>query len=139
MAGAGKPWGATALAHAVLRWQNAQQTRNKRATNAQQTRNKRAENAQKPPDMATNCAFWRPQDLRRTMKTWAVSAGIGRDILDRVQNHNRSDVASRHYDRHDYSTEKRAALNQWAAELMARLAGDNVVAMPARHRTFNQS
>jgi Phage integrase family. len=94
MAGAAKPWGATALAHAVLRWQNAQQTRNKRA-----------ENAQKPPDMATNCAFWRPQDLRRTMKTWAVSAGIGRDILDRVQNHNRSDVASKHYDKYSYQKE----------------------------------
>lgn len=139
MARAAKPWGATALAHAVLRWQNAQQTRNKRA-----------ENAQKLPDMATGCANsreilgssqsssqglldrWRPQDLRRTMKTWAVAAGIERGILDRVQNHNRSDVASRHYDRHDYLTEKRAALNQWAAELMARLAGDNVVSFKTK-------
>ena len=121
MAGAAKPWGATALAHAVLRWQNAQQTRNKRA-----------ENAQKPPDMATNCAFWRPQDLRRTMKTWAVSAGIGRDILDRVQNHNRSDVASKHYDKYSYQKEKLIALQQWAAELMARLAGDNVMAFKTK-------
>jgi len=29
-------------------------------------------------------------------------------------------------------TEKRAALNQWAAELMARLAGDNVVSFKTK-------
>ena len=66
------------------------------------------------------------------MKTWAVSAGIERGILDKVQNHALSDVASRHYDRHDYLSEKRVALNQWAAELTARLAGDNVVVFKAK-------
>lgn len=104
VAGAGKPWGATALAHGLLRWQKAAG--------------------------ATDC--WRPQDLRRTMKTWAVSAGIGRDILDKCQNHAQSDVASRHYDKYGYLKEKSAALNQWAAELTARVAGDNVVALESR-------
>ena len=66
------------------------------------------------------------------MKTWAVAAGIERDILDRVQNHNRSDVASKHYDKYSYQKEKLIALQQWAAELMARLAGDNVMAFKTK-------
>lgn len=75
---------------------------------------------------------WRPQDLRRTFKTLAAGAGIDRAILDKIQNHAQQDVASRHYDRHDYLSEKRRALEQWEAELLARLAGDNVVALPVR-------
>ena len=75
---------------------------------------------------------WRPQDLRRTFKTLAAGAGIDRAILDKIQNHAQQDVASRHYDRHDYLTEKRRALEQWETELRARLAGDNVVALPVR-------
>ena len=116
MARAAKPWGATALAHAVLRWQR----------NCREILGSSQSSCQGILD------YWRPQDLRRTMKTWAVAAGIERGILDRVQNHNRSDVASRHYDRHDYIAEKTAALNQWAAELMARLAGDNVVSFKTK-------
>lgn len=104
VAGAGACWGNTALAHTIRRWQKAAG--------------------------ATDC--WRPQDLRRTMKTWAVSAGIGRDILDKVQNHAQSDVASRHYDKYGYLKEKSAALNQWAAELSARISGDNVIAFKAK-------
>ena len=106
VAGAAAPWGDTALSHAVMRWQKAHS-----AADA-----------------------WRPQDVRRTMKTRAVEVGIGRDILDKIQNHAQSDVASRHYDRHDYLPEKRAALEQWARELLARLAGDNVRALPLKRR-----
>lgn len=73
---------------------------------------------------------WRPQDLRRTFKTLAAGAGIDRAILDKLQNHAQQDVASRHYDRHDYLAEKRRALEQWEAELRARLVeGGNVVAL----------
>jgi len=43
-------------------------------------------------------------------------------ILDKLQNHAQQDVASRHYDRHDYLAEKRRALEQWETELRARLA-----------------
>lgn len=77
---------------------------------------------------------WRPQDLRRTFKTLAAGAGMERAILDKLQNHAQQDVASRHYDRHDYLAEKRRALEQWEAELRARLAGDNIVALPIRRR-----
>ena len=75
---------------------------------------------------------WKPQDLRRTFKTLAGGCGIGRDILDRIQNHAAQDVASRHYDRHGYLEEKRGALATWERDLSARVAGDNVVALPVR-------
>lgn len=77
---------------------------------------------------------WRAQDLRRTFKTRSVEAGISRLILDRIQNHALGDVASRHYDMHDYLPEKRAALGTWCAELAARVAGENVIPLPLRKR-----
>ncbi len=94
MAGATAPWGNSALAHAV--------------------RNAQASCAEFPGD-------WRPQDLRRTMKTLAVGAGIDRGILDKIQNHAQSDVASKHYDRHEYVSEKRAALMAWDEKILEKL------------------
>lgn len=40
-------------------------------------------------------------------------AGISKDIRDRIQNHALNDVSSKHYDRYDYLTEKRRALDTW--------------------------
>lgn len=77
---------------------------------------------------------WSPRDLRRTFKTLAAGMGIERSILDRIQNHAQQDVASRHYDRHSYLPEKRAALERWASELAARMAGENVVAFAPKRR-----
>lgn len=53
------------------------------------------------------------RDLRRTWKTLTGAAGISKTDRDRVQNHRSGDVSSRHYDRYDYLTEKRAALEHW--------------------------
>lgn len=75
---------------------------------------------------------WTPRDLRRTWKTLAGECGLPKDIRDRLQNHARQDVSSRHYDRYEYLPEKRAALEAWDRELAARLAGENVVALRAR-------
>jgi len=98
---AAKPWGNTALAHAIR---------------------------------AAGYTDWRAQDLRRTFKTLAAGAGIGREILDRLQNHAAQDVASKHYDKYLYEKEKKEALTVWERELSARVAGDNVVALPVRRR-----
>jgi hypothetical protein len=40
-------------------------------------------------------------------------AGISKEIRDRIQNHALNDVSSKHYDRYDYLTEKRRALEIW--------------------------
>lgn len=70
------------------------------------------------------------RDLRRTWKTLTGAAGIGKEVRDRLQNHARGDVASKHYDRWDYMPEKRAAMATWSAYLDRILSGalDNPVA-----------
>lgn len=69
------------------------------------------------------------RDLRRTWKTLAGAAGISKDIRDRIQNHAKGDVSSRHYDRYEYMAEKRAGMAQWSAYLDRILIGeiDNIV------------
>jgi integrase len=70
------------------------------------------------------------RDLRRTWKTLAGGVGLGLEIRNRVQNHALQDVGSRHYDRHSYLDEKRAAMQQWERALLARLNEcGNVVAL----------
>jgi integrase len=71
-----------------------------------------------------------PRDLRRTWKTLSGAAGISKEDRDRLQNHARNDISSRHYDRYDYLTEKRAAMETWSAYLDRILSGqlDNPVA-----------
>jgi integrase len=65
-----------------------------------------------------------PRDLRRTVKTLAGAAGISKEMRDRLQNHTKSDVSSKHYDRWEMIPEKRAAMDRWAAWLDRVLAGE---------------
>jgi integrase len=70
------------------------------------------------------------RDLRRTWKTLAGGVGLSLELRNRVQNHALQDVGSRHYDRHSYLDEKRAAMLQWERALLARLnESGNVVAL----------
>jgi integrase len=97
MPGATQPWGNTALGHACRAcWKRLDM----------------------PP--------WEGRDLRRTWKTLAGEVGLPLDIRNRIQGHGLQDVGSKHYDRHNYLGEKRAATLQWERALAARLAGDNV-------------
>ena len=57
------------------------------------------------------------RDLRRTWKTLAGEAGLSKQERDLLQNHTEGDVSSRHYDRHHYLPEKRAAVAKWEAWL----------------------
>lgn len=54
-----------------------------------------------------------PRDLRTTFKTLSGKAGLTKEIRDRLQNHALTDVSSKHYDRYDYLSEKRAAILKW--------------------------
>jgi integrase len=65
-----------------------------------------------------------PRMLRRTWKTLAGAAGLSKEIRDRLQNHARSDVSSRHYDRWEMHPERRAAVQAWSAYLDRILNGD---------------
>lgn len=54
-----------------------------------------------------------PRDLRRTCKTLMGKAGIDKINRDILQQHNKFDVSSVHYDRYDYMKEKRQSIEVW--------------------------
>lgn len=58
-----------------------------------------------------------PRDIRTTVKTHMARIKVLKEIRDRIQNHALHDVASKHYDRHDYFDEKLDGLQRWQLEL----------------------
>ena len=54
-----------------------------------------------------------PRDLRRTCKTLMGKAGIDKINRDILQQHNKFDVSSMHYDRYDYMKEKKQSIEVW--------------------------
>jgi integrase len=75
---------------------------------------------------------FRSHDIRRTLRTGLASLRIPRDTAEAVLGHTAGGVVGI-YDRHDYATEKRSALEAWAAKLhaIAEPAPDNVVSLQA--------
>ena len=75
-----------------------------------------------------------PRDLRRTVTTHMSRLGILAEIRNRIQDHSIAGIEAKHYDRHDYLPEKRAALEKWEREIQ-RIIGeqteDNVVVLRA--------
>lgn len=67
-----------------------------------------------------------PRDIRRTCKTLMGELGINAEIRNRIQNHAFNDVASKHYDRYSYLSEKRRALEAWEQTLTS-MSIDNVI------------
>jgi hypothetical protein len=66
-----------------------------------------------------------PRDIRRTFKTVAGSMGILLELRNRLQGHAMTDVGSVHYDRYDYLTEKRAAMQAWVEGLADIIEGQD--------------
>lgn len=60
------------------------------------------------------------RDLRRTAETHLAALGVSSDIRAQLQSHGLGGIQARHYDRHDYMGEKRAALALWGARLKAQ-------------------
>lgn len=71
---------------------------------------------------------WTIHDLRRTAATQMAKLGIARFTLGRILNHADQSVTGI-YDRHEYLTEKRQALDTWGEylETLTRPPGVNVV------------
>lgn len=59
------------------------------------------------------------RDLRRTAETMLAGMGISKDVRAQLLSHGLGGVQGRHYDQHDYMTEKRNALQAWADRLQA--------------------
>jgi integrase len=78
---------------------------------------------------------WSVHDLRRTVATGLQRLGVRLEVTEAVLNHisgSRGGIAGV-YQRHDWAAEKRAALDAWAAHLMAivegRAASPNVLVL----------
>jgi len=55
-------------------------------------------------------ATFTPGELRITVETRLAGAGVSLEVRAQLQSHGLGGVQNRHYDRHDYTDEKRAAL-----------------------------
>jgi integrase len=82
-------------------------------------------NAKAALDKASGVKGWRLHDLRRTMATALQSLGVRLEVTEAVLNHvagSRAGIVGI-YQRHDYATEKRAALTAWGEYVAAVVAG----------------
>jgi integrase len=79
-------------------------------------------------DKKTDVSDWHVHDLRRTCATNLAKLGIDRIVISKLLNHAEGGVTSI-YDRHARDDEKRAAMDRWAARLVAVVdeTDDNVV------------
>jgi hypothetical protein len=69
-------------------------------------------------------------DLRRTVETRLAATGVSAEVRAQLQSHGLGGIQARHYDRHDYLVEKRAAL-----ETLHRLVtGSTANVTPIKHR-----
>lgn len=61
------------------------------------------------------------RDIRRTAETHLAALGVSSDVRAQIQSHGLGGIQQRHYDRHDYMPEKRAALALWGQRLRSRV------------------
>jgi integrase len=66
--------------------------------------------------------FFIPRDIRRSVKTGLTSNKVNKVDADRVHNHARNDVSSKHYDMYEYFDEKKEVLDKWNDLLEEALA-----------------
>lgn len=57
------------------------------------------------------------RDLRRTVETMLASIGVSSDVCAQLLSHGLGGVQQRHYQRHAYTLEKKAALEKWARHM----------------------
>jgi integrase len=77
-------------------------------------------------DRASGVTGWRLHDLRRTVATGLQRLGVRLEVTEAVLNHvsgTRGGIVGI-YQRHDWRQEKRAALDSWAAHLLAIAADE---------------
>jgi integrase len=86
-------------------------------------------------DVKSGVTNWRLHDLRRTAATGLQRLGVRLEVTEQVLNHvsgSRAGIVGV-YQRHDFASEKRAALEAWGEHVRAmvegRAATDNVVSL----------
>jgi integrase len=89
-------------------------------------------------DARSGVTNWRLRDLRRTMATGLQRLGVRLEVTEQILNHvagSRAGIVGV-YQRHDFASEKRAALEAWgdhiAAAVNGRAATNNVISLSVR-------
>ena len=59
------------------------------------------------------------RDVRRTVETTLAALAVSQDLRAQIQSHGLSGIQHKHYNRHDYRSEKREVLERWARWLLA--------------------
>jgi integrase len=76
-------------------------------------------------DARSGVTGWRLHDLRRTMATGLQRLGVRLEVTEQILNHvagSRAGIVGV-YQRHDFASEKRTALEAWGEHVMAVVAG----------------
>ena len=94
----------------------------------------RAEEAGGNSELVEPMPHWRTHDLRRSARTGLAELGVPQIVAERVLNHAESNALVKTYDRHEYATEKRDALERWANRLreITEPPPENVVKLKAK-------
>jgi integrase len=79
-------------------------------------------------------APFRLSDIRRTAETLLAGLGVSSDVRAQLQSHGLGGIQTRHYDRHSYMAEKRAALALWESQLYRRKVTNKSAVAKKRQR-----
>ncbi|PQZ79474.1 MULTISPECIES: site-specific integrase [unclassified Brevundimonas] len=107
---------------------------NRRVREAGEAELDTGEEAEELPDAST----WRLHDLRRTAATGMAALGVAPHVVERVLNHVSGSQGGLVgvYQRHEYRTERKAALAAWGSKVEAIVSGreepNNVTPLPVR-------
>jgi len=83
---------------------------------------------------AVEVAPFTVHDLRRTVETNMAAANVPTEVRDRVLNHAPRGTGARHYNVHDYASEKRVALETWERRLHSLLTGSKAASVTPLRR-----
>ncbi len=88
-------------------------------------------------DKLSGVSGWRLHDLRRSARTGLAELGVPEIIAEMILNHAPRGTLTKIYNRHEYATEKRDALERWANRLreITEPLPENVVPLIARGDT----
>lgn len=85
---------------------------------------------------AMGCEAFDLRDIRRTCETMLAGMGVSKDVRAQLLSHGLSGVQAAHYDRYEYITEKRNALEAWERRLdditKGKTSDSNVLPMKRR-------
>ncbi|MFC1666006.1 tyrosine-type recombinase/integrase [Pseudomonadota bacterium] len=81
-------------------------------------------------DEESGVTGWRVHDIRHAVATGLARLNIPPHIISRILGHAQQDITSRVYSHHEYVSERKKALEQWALCLLEMVEGDKNKVVP---------